>query len=207
MGYQVGELRLQSFVKFWSKKKNFKPSEAHEEWVCWLKAKGRGFYSTVTFFKPKIWNVFDWSHEISVLHREMEKLKARQPIRSGVLLNPCYNHILSSLFFCCPTGSYHRHNQYRSWCLRSWQQNEVRINNYSRNGKVIKYYVNNLRSCLAQWKSRYFKCICLSKTFLIVNFRLYTHYQPSTNFGCGMRVGALVSLHNVHLCKLDKVGV
>ena len=40
--------------------------------------------------KSIIWNVSDWSLEIPALHRE--KKRARQPIRSGVILiNLCYN--------------------------------------------------------------------------------------------------------------------
>ncbi|XP_028406897.1 CST complex subunit CTC1-like [Dendronephthya gigantea] len=35
-------------------------------------------------------------------------------------------------------------------------------------------------------------------------FRLFTHYLPCRNFGCGMRVGACVKLHYVHMCKLGK---
>ena len=40
---------------------------------------------------------------------------------------------------------------------------------------------------------------------LYFNFRLFTHYMPCKTFGCGMRVGATVFLHNVHLCKLGQV--
>ena len=45
---------------------------------------------TFSLRAQKIWNVFDWSYEVPLLHQEMEY--ARQPIaiRRGVMLNLCY---------------------------------------------------------------------------------------------------------------------
>ncbi|CAB4018332.1 CST complex subunit CTC1, partial [Paramuricea clavata] len=35
-------------------------------------------------------------------------------------------------------------------------------------------------------------------------FRLFTHYMPCKNFGCGMRAGASVALYHIHLCRRDQ---
>lgn len=56
--------------------------------------------------------------------------------------------------------------------------------------------------------------LCYQKFYTITYFqqriqfryRLYISHQPSSNLGRGLRVGARVTAHNVHLCKKGKVG-
>ena len=51
--------------------------------------------------------------------------------------------------------------------------------------------------------------LCKSRTVFFETFyfdRLYISHQPSPTLGRGLRVGAHVTVHNVHLCKKGKVG-